>query len=330
MIGIAAPARSKSSFTRDHKDSQMISFRANFSRSVLLQMLVVGAVLVAAALLNADFLHRFYLGKQVTPIGIIINGAIFALFLSGIGIIISNLLRYAGEEKALARFIRNIDDNEADLKYKVAPRSLIARRYDAIMEINRQNAPVNHSALAAMLSAEEGTQVSLPKFINNILILTGVFGTIVSLSVALLGASDLLESANDLEGMGLVIHGMSTALSTTITAIVSYLVFGYFYLKLVDAQTHLIRGIEEVTSIYLVPRYTTQQEGIVSEVGALVRALRLAAEQLTAAQEEYALTAARLREAIDLHGIRMASVSEDVKRANALLREGFRLNHLDE
>jgi hypothetical protein len=308
----------------------MISFRAKFSHSILLQMLIVGAVLVAAAALNADFLSRFYLGKQVTPVGIIINGAIFALFLSGIGIIISNLLRYAGEEKALARFIRNVEDNEADLKYKVTPRSLIARRYDEIMEINRQNAPVNHSALAAMLSAEEGTRVSLPKFINNILILTGVFGTIVSLSIALLGASDLLESANDLEGMGLVIHGMSTALSTTITAIVSYLVYGYFYLKLVDAQTHLIRGIEEVTSIYLVPRYTTQQEGIVSEVGALVRALRLAADQLTAAQEEYALTAARLREAIDLHGIRMASVSEDVKRANALLREGFRLNHSDE
>lgn len=308
----------------------MIRFRANFSRSVLLQMLVVGAVLVAAVLLNADFLQRFYMGRQVTPIGIIINGAIFALFLTGIGLVISSLLRYAGEERALAHFIRNIEDNEADLKYKVPTGSLIARRYDAIMEINRQNAPVNHSALAAMLSAEEGTRVSLPKFINNILILTGVFGTIVSLSIALLGASDLLESANDLEGMGIVIHGMSTALSTTITAIVSYLVFGYFYLKLVDAQTHLIRGIEEVTSIYLVPRYTTQQEGIVSEVGALVRALRLAADQLTAAQEENALTEARLREAIDLNSIRMASVSEDVKRANALLREGFRLNHSDE
>jgi hypothetical protein len=305
----------------------MIRFRAHFSRNVLLQMLVVAVLLVVAAALNTDFLYRFYMGKQVTPIGIIINGAIFALFLSGIGILLSTLLRYGREEKALARFIRNIQDNEADLRYKVSPQSLVAQRYDAILEINRQNAQVNHSALAAMLSAEEGTRVSLPKFINNILILTGVFGTIVSLSIALLGASDLLESANDLEGMGLVIHGMSTALSTTITAIVSYLVFGYFYLKTVDAQTHVIRGIEEVTSVYLVPRYTTQQEGIVSEVGALVRALRLAADQLTAAQEEYALTAARLREAIDLHGIRMASVSEDVKLANNLLREGFRLNH---
>ena len=104
-------------------------------------------------------------------------------------------------------------------------------RYKTLLDLYSRRTAINHNALASTLMAQESSYISFPKFVNNILILTGVFGTIVSLSIALLGASDMLGNINDGDGLGVVIHGMSTALSTTMTAILAYLFFGYFYLK---------------------------------------------------------------------------------------------------
>ena len=231
----------------------MIQFRASYSRSILLQLILLSIVLLLIIVINLDFVDDIYFKNQATRVGYIVNGSILVLFAFGLFRIISLLMRYSLEESALARFLRNVEDEEARPTDKISKNSLIARRYKSVVEISKHNVAVNHSALASTLVASESTRLSLPKFISNILILTGVFGTIVSLSVALLGASNILDSAEGLGNMGLVIHGMSTALSTTTTAIVCYLFFGYFYLKVTDVQTQLLSGIEQATTLYIMP-----------------------------------------------------------------------------
>ena len=116
------------------------------------------------------------------------------------------------EERALGVFMANIQTRHPELTDGVARESLIHERHDSLLLMNYQRAPIDHSALAATLVANESTRLGVPRYINNILILTGVFGTIISLSIALLGASNLLQDSADISSMSLIIHGMSTAL----------------------------------------------------------------------------------------------------------------------
>ena len=125
--------------------------------------------------------------------------------------------------------------------------------------------------------------------------------------------------------MGLVIHGMSTALSTTITAILCYLFYGYFNLKLGDAQTHLLSGVEEVTTVYLLPKYSRDSESMLQEVSGLVHGLREAAGAMLAIQQEYAQAGNRLNDVAAELGQQMSASTENIDSIKQLLRDGFRL-----
>ncbi len=303
----------------------MIQFRASYSRSILLQLILLSIVLLLIIVINLDFVNDIYFKNQATRVGYIVNGSILVLFAFGLFRVISLLMRYSLEESALARFLRNVEDEEARPTDKISKNSLIARRYKSVVEISKHNVAVNHSALASTLVASESTRLSLPKFISNILILTGVFGTIVSLSVALLGASNIIDSANGLGNMGLVIHGMSTALSTTTTAIVCYLFFGYFYLKVTDVQTQLLSGIEQATTLYIMPRFTYQTDSMLHEVGNLVRALREAAERMGQVEADFAEAGSQMNSMMGSYADSVGNLDDNISEIKQLLRTGFRL-----
>ncbi|WP_428623182.1 hypothetical protein [Sedimenticola sp.] len=319
---------------------ESIQIRRHFSRNILFRMIVLGAISAGVLFWKLDFINDIYFRDQLTPTGLIINGTILALFTLGLLKIIGILVSYGLEERAIVQFMQNLRD-KVDPLYEVAEQRIIARRYRTLETMHNANTPINHNALASTLVASESTRNSLPKFINNTLILTGVFGTIVSLSIALIGASDLLASAVNVNGMGLIIHGMSTALSTTITAIVCYVFFGYFYMKLTDVQTNLVSAVEQITAAHLMPRFQIQTESVLFEFSGLIRSLQSLVNKMEGSQASFQNLAQEMQqsqgniEALEqsiskavnqVYEERIHPITQEMEDIKKLLRDGFRLH----
>jgi hypothetical protein len=297
----------------------------NYSRGVLLRMLLLAAVALLLVAWKLDFLASLYFRGQVTPIGWVANGAIVILFLVGLAKIVALLFRYMAEESAIQRFVLNQRQSAPKLLEGVDDDSMIAQRYRTLEVLNRRSTAINHGAIASSLAASLSTQASLPKFVQNILILTGVLGTIISLSIALLGASDMLAGDSDLAGMSTVIHGMSTALSTTMTAILCYFYFGYFYLKLTDVQTKLLASVEELTMLILIPRFQPAVEAATHQYAQLLGATRELLSRLVQAHTDFAAAGTSLNSTLEEYRAQQQAVSAGLDRIQRLLRDGFRL-----
>jgi hypothetical protein len=306
-----------------------IQLRRNFSRNILIRMILLSAVVAALMAWKYDFINQVYFRDQLTSTGLIINGAIVGLFTIGILRMIAIFFHYVSQENALIRFLHNLQEGEADPLNHIHKRAIIANRYRTMQSLNKANCPINHGALAATLVASESTRNSLPKFINNILILTGVFGTIVSLSIALIGASDLLASAVNVDGMGMVVHGMSTALSTTITAIICYIFFGYFHLKLSDVQTNLISAVEQITINELIPRFQVQTDSALYEFTGLVRSLQELVNQMSQSQESFQAIEQRVLASLEEHEEKSEAMHANLTEIKQILKQGFRLREDD-
>lgn len=305
---------------------ESINLRRHYSRNTLLRMILLAAAAAALIVWKIDLINAVYFKDQLTQMGLVINGTILALFLVGLLRTSGILFSYMREEGALTRFVRNLDKRpDSDPLKGVGSNSMIARRYATLRRLHEARTPINQNALASTLVASESTRNGLPRFINNILILSGVFGTIVSLSMALIGASDVLENAISATGMGMVIHGMSTALSTTITAIVCYVFFGYVYQRLTDAQTNLISGIEQVTTTYLMPKFQVQTDNVLYEFTGLIRSLQGLVDQLQKSQLGFEATQDQLVDTLALYRDKIDGMDQQLDTIVRHLRIGFRL-----
>jgi hypothetical protein len=307
----------------------MIHIKSGYSFYTLIQLFFFSMVLAALILISLPFLKTFYFANQLTYTGLLINGVIVGLFLIGFIKIIFLLLYYRKEEKSLSLFLVNLNQAQPNLSNSIDPKSLIVSRYKTMAYIYKQKTTINQSALASIMVAHESTHLSLPRFISNILILCGVFGTIISLSIALLGASNLLENSSDISGMGSVIHGMSTALSTTTTAIVCYLFFGYFFQRLTDVQTHLFSSIELVTTQHLMPRFNHQGDNIVFHLTELVSSLNQTAISMQSVQQQLLSASQKADKLMSKYDMRINNLSDNVNIISDLLRQGFRLPEVE-
>ena len=299
-----------------------------YARKILTQFLVLAAAIIVVVIWQQDFLYAVYAENQVTQVGLFINGGIGLLFFAGIYQIVREFKRLESEETAFNQTLFNLENKRAALE-GVRAESLIANRYETLVDLHQQHAVINHSALAATVVALESSRVSFPKFVHNVLILTGVFGTVVSLSIALLGASDVIVSTTETGGLGMIIHGMSTALSTTMTAIFAYLFFGYFYLRLMDAQTHVVSSLESSTTRILLPMFQIEPEKAAEQLSQIVKTAAALVERLDQSQASYAEVAADLRNLFVSYRDEMQRNSDGLTKMTKVLREGFRLDESD-
>ena len=297
-----------------------IKARQHYTRNVLIQFLIALAIFVIILYWKFEFFKQVYFENQINAVGWTINGGIVLLFIFGLSRVVLLLLRYRREEAAINRFVRNLAVEEDPIEH-VDPNSIIADRYDTLKMLHRKRASINHSALAATLMATEASYNSFPKFVHSTLILTGVFGTIVSLSIALIGASDMIEGAAQASGIGTVIHGMSTALSTTMTAIIAYLFFGYFYLKLTDAQTYLISRVEEVTATHLMPYFQLSSDAMLKEYADSITSAANLVKRFDKAQATYQLAARHMAESVSKLQAAVVRDEQQAEQMNARLEQ---------
>ncbi len=302
-----------------------LHFQRHQSRNSLFSMILVGVAVGALLFWKLDYINTVYFRDQLTATGWIINGAIVVLFALGILKIISIFMSYSREEMSLIRFVKNIESSQADILKGVNKKSIIAMRYNMMTKLHESHTPINHSAIASTLVASESTRNTFPRFISNTLILTGVFGTIISLSLALIGASDMLENAVNVNGMGLVVHGMSTALSTTITAIACYMYFGYFFVRMTDVQTNFISGVEQVTTTYLMPKFQMQTDNVLYEFTGLIRSLQGLVNQMSKSQAKFSEVEKELSGSIETFKEASVATRQELADIKGILRIGFRL-----
>ncbi len=300
----------------------------HYTRNVLIQLVVLTALVIIVVIWQRDFLSEVYLKNQITSVGWVINGGILLLFVSGLIRLVQLYVRYTREEAAINAFINNMTRTKQPTQ-GLPVDSMIVDRYDTLQDLYNRHALINHAALASTLVAEESSYVSFPKFVNNVLILTGVFGTIVSLSIALLGASDMINTTTNVSGLNTVIHGMSTALSTTMTAILAFLFFGYFYLRLTDTQTYLISRVEDITANYLVPKFQHEPESVMNDFSELIRASANLTKRLDETHERISETAQHMEQMIADYRNEVRRTNDYFHEITRLLREGFRLSEHD-
>jgi hypothetical protein len=101
-----------------------------------------------------------------------------------------------------------------------------------------------------------------------------VFGTVSSLIFALVGATDVLQNAAPGSGMGLLLLGMNTALTTTATAIVCYFFFTYFFHRFTDLQTWVVSRLESAALLYMVPDFSYEPDVVNHQTKLLVEDVR--------------------------------------------------------
>ncbi len=305
-----------------------MNIRESSAKSTLIQIVIFLIMIADLIFWKKDTLTYLFTSGEISKTGLVINGTIIVLFLLGMFRIVITLFRYINEYQILIKLIEYLKENTQNPASQLAEDSMAVQRYNAVKWVAQQGAPVNQAAMAASLNATENAHLTVIRFVHSTLILAGVFGTVVSLSMALIGAAGLLNSPEGVKEMGVIISGMSSALSSTVTAIICFFIFAYFYLRLNNARIQVLTYIEDMTSLYLLPGVMQTETDMAHQVSSLTSALKEATDKLIIVEQTFIGAGERLQQVVkDLQGkVNTESMDNNLTEIKELLRKGFHLS----
>ena len=294
------------------------------SKKTLISLILTLIAVTIIALFNLSWLKKIYFYQMKTKVGIVINGLILVIFIIGIVKIIGEILKYMKEERQIEKFLLNCKNKISDKLMGIDKNSFIALRYNLVKELKERGIVPEINILSTFFLTPENSKKILLDYINNILILTGVFGTVVSLIISLIGASGFIKMTDE-KSMALIIHGMSTALNTTFTAIICYFIFHYFYSKVLQIQEMLALEIEKITYFEILPEFAPTEEKIKFEIKDTLKELKDVANKFLETEEGLKEYATKFSKLISLNYEIYKKISEELKTLQNILKEGFRL-----
>ncbi len=271
-------------------------------------------------------LEEIYLGPLATQLGLVVNGIIGALFLVALARIFYLLFAYARESRAIDLFEEQVDFGLTDAGIETLSESLVVQRYRVLQQGRSELDRPQQAALSAILLNQEMTRLGLIRLIQGLLILLGVFGTVASLSLALVGASDLLSFPQDGGGITQVVHGMATALSTTMTAIAAYLVLTLIFSRLVASQSSVCQRIEWLTLRRLLPLVSREGANLGHTLALRLKDLNEVALALAEVQDRLTPNLEALRREQHMQDEHNKNVMDALHGIDQTLKKGFRLD----
>lgn len=313
----------------------------NYAQGVLVQLIL--AMILFAGLLawKIDAIRNIYLPEHSSLIAMMVNGFIVLLFLTGVAALLRVYAHYRFEEGQIGLYLRKRATEEANPILSLSPESSLSRRYFKMEELHDKRTAINHDALASLMRTEEALYKSLPRFVNNMLMLIGGFGALATLILALMGASNMLGSQTGGEASSTLISAMNTAMNSTAAAMVCFIFYTYFYYRISDVQNHFFSRIEDIIITCIAPEFSFDSESINRETDALVKELAELLYRLKAITSsiEPVVTELGGHAASQVEWLKALAAKEDaqarkldliihhLEKASRLLIKGFRLEN---
>ena len=134
-----------------------------------------------------------------------------------------------------------------------------------------------------------------------------------------------MTNINNVQDLGTILNGMSTALSTTMTGIVAYILFRFYLSKLLDVQNNIFYAVERVTTMTLMPEFSVTEDSIVPKLHGLLEGMEKMVEKMVQHHNFMIETNHKLTDSMDRYNENIGGMVHGINEINENLNRGFRL-----